>query len=64
MLIVFNNKGFSSPEIPLKTNMEVAHLECEGKDVVNSSDWLCGCVSVQLCSESVLSGPVGTAPWK
>ncbi len=35
--LVFNNEGFCSPEIPLKTNMTPAR---EGKDGVNSSDWL------------------------
>ncbi len=33
-------RGFSSPEIPFKTNMVGARLECEGRDGVNTSDWL------------------------
>ncbi len=33
-------RGFGSPDLPLKTNMALARLECEGKDGVNSSDWL------------------------
>ncbi len=38
----FNNEELWStePEIPLKTNMALAHLECEGQDGANSSDWL------------------------
>ncbi len=48
-------RGFGSPEIhSLKTKMAVAHLECEGKYGLNNSDWLYGCMSIQLHSEAVL----------
>ncbi len=38
--VVFNNKGFWLAWNSTQTNMAVARLECEGKDGVNSSDWL------------------------
>ncbi len=44
--------------------MAVVHLECKCKDAVNSSDWLCGFLSIQLRPESIFSLPIGTAPWK
>ncbi len=57
-------RGSGSPETPLKANVAVAHLECKGKDRVNTSDWLYDCMSIQLCPEAVLTASVGTGPRK
>ncbi len=43
-------REFWQPEIPPKTNMVLAN---EGKLGVHSSDWLCGCMSIQLRPEAV-----------
>ncbi len=52
-------RGFGSPEIPLKTNMAMARMESREKDEVNSSDWLYGCMSIQIHPEAVLTASVG-----
>ncbi len=39
-------------------------LAYEGKDGVNSSDWLFGCMSIHLHQEAALTASVGSTPWK
>ncbi len=54
-------RGFSLSQIPFETNMAPAREE---KDGVAGSDWLYGCMSIQLHPEAVLTALIGTAPWK